>query len=167
MQTHTKGDPEKTGFICKKLCIYSYMFKLQSPSKYPPFDAIYLSRLFFTVQNSFWTHQFWFLLVLLPFFCFTSSTSTKHFRLRTFFIWRNKYKSLSEQDRVNRGGWSTGVLPFWSKPATVSEVWAGVLINHPSWNGQMCWKSLQKTIHWSQTQPLTTPPSSTLIQMGS
>ena len=33
-------------FIYKKLCIYSYMFKVQSPSKYSPFDAIHLSRLF-------------------------------------------------------------------------------------------------------------------------
>ena len=31
------------GFIYKKLCIYSYMFKLQSPSKSSPFDAIHLT----------------------------------------------------------------------------------------------------------------------------
>ena len=44
------------------------MFKLQSPSKYSPFDAIHLLRCFSTSQNSFWTHQFWCLLVLLPIF---------------------------------------------------------------------------------------------------
>ena len=45
---------KKMEFIYKKLCIYSYMFKLQSPSKYSPFDAIHLLRHFFsTAQNSF------------------------------------------------------------------------------------------------------------------
>ena len=34
-------------FIDTKLCIYSYMFKLQSPSKCSSFDAIHLSRYFF------------------------------------------------------------------------------------------------------------------------
>ena len=50
------------------MCIYSDMFKLQSPSKYFPFDAIHPSRCFSTAQNSFWTCWFWCLLVLLPFF---------------------------------------------------------------------------------------------------
>ena len=44
------------------------MFKLQSPSKYSSCDAIPLSRRFCTAQNSFWTHRFWCLIVLLPFF---------------------------------------------------------------------------------------------------
>ena len=34
--------------IYKKLCIYFYMFKLQSPSKYSPCDAIHLVRQFST-----------------------------------------------------------------------------------------------------------------------
>ena len=38
---------QKTGFIYKKLCICSHMFKLQSPSKYSLFDTIHLSRHFF------------------------------------------------------------------------------------------------------------------------
>ena len=42
-----EGGPKKTEFIYKKLCIYSYIFKLQSPSKYSPFDAIHLSKCFF------------------------------------------------------------------------------------------------------------------------
>ena len=84
-----EGGP-KIEFIYKKtLCIYSYMFKAHSPSKYPLFDVIYLLRVFsllkmlfelidFDVFNSF------------AIFCFTSSTLTKHFPLRTFFIWENK-----------------------------------------------------------------------------
>ena len=44
---HMKGDPKNPEFIYKILCIYSYMFKLQSPSKYSPSNAICLSRCFF------------------------------------------------------------------------------------------------------------------------
>ena len=47
------GSPIKPEFIYKKMCIYSYMFKVQSPSKYSPFDAIHLLRLFSIAQNSF------------------------------------------------------------------------------------------------------------------
>ena len=40
-------------------------------------------------------------------------------------------------------GW-TGVMPFFIKNCwTFSEVWAGVLVTHPSWNGQTRWKTLQ------------------------
>ena len=60
--------PPKAECIYKKLCIYSYVFKPQSPSKYSPFDAIHLLRCFSPAQNSFWTHQFWGILVLLPLF---------------------------------------------------------------------------------------------------
>ena len=42
-----EGGPQKMEFIYKKLCIHSYVFKLQSPSKYSPFDAIYPPRCFF------------------------------------------------------------------------------------------------------------------------
>ena len=41
------GNPPKRNLFIKKLCIYSYMFKLQSPSKYSPFEAIHLLRFFF------------------------------------------------------------------------------------------------------------------------
>ena len=48
---YTGGTP-KTEFIYKKLCIYSYMFKLQLPSKYSTFDAIHLSRIFSTLLKT-------------------------------------------------------------------------------------------------------------------
>ena len=48
-----RGDPKIPEFIYKKLCIYFYMLKLQSPSKYSSFDAKHLSRCFFTAQSSF------------------------------------------------------------------------------------------------------------------
>ena len=43
---------QNTEFIYKKLCIYPYMFKLQSPSKYPPFDVIHLPRFFFPLLKT-------------------------------------------------------------------------------------------------------------------
>ena len=39
---YTRGDSKNPEFIYKKLCIYSYIFILQSPSKNSPFDAIHL-----------------------------------------------------------------------------------------------------------------------------
>ena len=53
--THTLqgGPPKKLELIYKKLCTYSYVFKLQSPSEYSILDAIHLSRLFSTAKNSF------------------------------------------------------------------------------------------------------------------
>ena len=47
---YTRGDPKKG--IYKNLCIHSYMFKRQSPSKYSPFDVTQLSRLFFPLLKT-------------------------------------------------------------------------------------------------------------------
>ena len=47
-----RGDPYKMEFIYKKLCMYSYMFKLESPSKYSPFDAIHLLKHFFPLLKT-------------------------------------------------------------------------------------------------------------------
>ena len=47
-----QGKNQNTQFIYKKLCIYSYIFKLKSPSKYSPFDAIHLSRWFFLILKT-------------------------------------------------------------------------------------------------------------------
>ena len=100
-----------------------------------------------TAQNRFWT-QFWCLLVLCHFlFHLLHTGKTFSFEgcfVFLFFIWVNK-NSHSGWDQVNREGGGTGVMPLLVRNCwTLSEVWAGVLINHPSWNGQMCWKSLQK-----------------------
>ena len=38
--------------IYKKLCIYSYMFKPQSPSKYSPLDAMHLLKHFFPLLKT-------------------------------------------------------------------------------------------------------------------
>ena len=63
---------------------------------------------------------------------------------RLSFIWGNTKRSLGVRSG-ELGGWGTGAMPFLVKNCwTLSVVWAGALVNHPSWNGQTCWKSLQK-----------------------
>ena len=153
--------PLKQDLFRKKLCVYSYMFKLQSPSKYSPF-------VFSTAQNSFWTHRFWCLLVLLLFFVLPLPHLQNVSLWGLFFIQGNKKCHLG-QDRVNREGEAgMRVMLFLVKNCwTLSALWAGVLVNHPSWNGQRHSKDLQKNFHWSGTQPHTPPAASTLIQMGS
>ena len=84
-----KGGPKKSQNLLIKMCTYSYMFKLPSPSKCPPCDAMHLSRYFFHCS------KLWNLSILMPFsastvFCFTSSTSAKCFPLRLFFMKGNK-----------------------------------------------------------------------------
>ena len=141
---YTRGTPKKLEFFYKKLCIYSYMFKLQSPSKYSRFDAIHLLRLFFPLLKTVFKH-FDFDAFLLPFFP-TSPTSVKHFSLRTFFIWGNKKKShqvwLGDLERVGHKHHTVLVKNCW----TLSVMWAGALVNHPSWNERTCWKSLHKNL---------------------
>ena len=45
-----------------------------------------------------------------------------------------------------------GAMPFLVKNCwTLSTVWAGVLVNHPSWNGQTHWKNLPKK--FSEAEP--------------
>ena len=137
-----EGWPLKTEFIYKKLCINSYMFQLQSPSKYSPVDAIHIPRFFFsTAQNSFWTHWFWCLLVLLPFFV-SSLPHPQNICIWGLFLLGQTKKSCSGQDWGMRrvGHRSHGI--FGQNSWTHSAVWAGALVNRPSWNGQTHWKSL-------------------------
>ena len=111
------------------------MFKLQSSSKYSPFDAIHLSRHFSTIQNSFWTCRFW-SFSASAIFCFTSSTSAKYFPLRTFFTQGNKKKVTQGKIRwIGRVG-HRGHAAFWSLTTEASVQCGQVLVNHPSRNGQ-------------------------------
>ena len=87
--TYMSGDPKNHNLLIKN-CVFILTFKLQPLSKHSPFDAIHPLRRFSTAPNSFWTHWFWWLLVLFAVFHFTSSTSAKHFPLRIFFIGQTK-----------------------------------------------------------------------------
>ena len=73
---HSRGDPKNVELVYKISDIYSYTFKLRSPSEYSPFDTIHLSRHFFHCSTQFLNS-----LILMPFsvsaiFCFTFSTSS-------------------------------------------------------------------------------------------
>ena len=89
-------------------------------------------------------------------FCFTSSTLAKCFPLRTFFIQKtNKKMSLGARSS-EKWGWGTGVMPCFLKNCwTPSAVWAGALINHPTWNGKNTLKESSKKFteaEWSLSQ---------------
>ena len=123
-----EGDPKDPEFIYKKLCIYSYMFKLQSPSKYSPFDAIHSWEVFFTAQNSFWTSWFWCLLGLL--LVFISPLPHR----QNISLWRlfssRETKKLFRGRLGDRDGGTWGSCHFWSKTA-----------EHSAWRGQVRCKS--------------------------
>ena len=141
------------------------MFKLQSPSKYSPLDAIHLSRCF-----SHCSKQFLNSLILMPFrasavFCFTASTRADCFSLRNFFIWRNKKSCWGEIGWIRTVGHVGHVGCFGQKLLNTRHgvgscachslivKWANVL------------KESSKKIH--RTKLLATPPPGTRIQMGS
>ena len=131
--THTQErPPPKPEFIYKKLCIYSYTFKLQSPSKYSLFNAkrFLNSSILMSFSAS-------------AIFLFHFFHMGKTFPFEDFF-------HLGKQTKVTRGkmGWTgrvgNGCPLFVVKHCwTLSTMWAGVLINHPSWNWQTHWKSLK------------------------
>ena len=78
-------------------------------------------------------------------FCFTSSTSAKCFPLRTLFIRGHTQKvTQGEIGWIGRVGHRGHAVFLIKNCWTVSVVWADALVNHPSWNGQTPWKSLQK-----------------------
>ena len=142
------------------------MFKLQSSLKFSPFNAVYLLRLFFHYSKWFWTHQFWWLLVILPFFV-SPLLHWQNVSLWGLFSSGKKKKVAQNEIRwIRRVGHR--VLLFCVKNClTLSTVWAGMLINHPSWNGQMHWvlKNFTKDkcslsqhhqlVHWSRWAPRT------------
>ena len=68
------------------------------------------------------------------------------FPFEGFFHPGKQTKGCSGGDWVNREGGAWGMFMLISVKScwTLSVVWAGALINHPSWNRQMCWKSLKK-----------------------
>ena len=124
--------------------------------------------IFSTAQNRFWTYRSWYLLALLPFLV-SLLPHQQNVSLWLFSSGDTKKVPHLVWDWVNRGvGYGDrAVFSQTLLNAQCGVVWAGALLNHPSWNGQTRWKSLPKKILWSLTQPLTTMPAGALIQMGS
>ena len=124
----TRGEPPKTN-IYKNMCIYSYMFKLQLPSKNSPLDAVHLLRLFSPAQNSSWTCQFWCLLVLLPFSVSSLSHQQNVSLWGLFFIRGNKRKSQLGL-KIRWIGWVGHRGPWYFGSKTTA---------HSDWCGQVSW----------------------------
>ena len=158
--------PQNRNLFIKKLCIYSNIFKLQSPSKYSPFDVTHLLKRFPTVQvlN---------VSMLRP---FSASTSLFHFfhvgktfPFEDFFHPGKQNKSRLGQDWVNREGRARGSCHFLSKTSQHSGRCGRSTHKPPTMKLANTLKesSGEEKIHWSQTQPLTETPAGALMQMGS
>ena len=86
-----EGGPKKWQYVYKNLCIYPYLFKLQSLSKYSQFNAMHLFRLFFPMLKTvFELIDFDTFLCFCHFFSFISSTSAKWFSLGAFLSTQRK-----------------------------------------------------------------------------
>ena len=119
-----REDPNTLEFIYKKLCIYSYTFKLKSPSEHSPFDAIHLPRHFFHCSKQFLNTSC--LLVLLPFFV-SPLPVQQTFPFEDFFH-PGKEKKVTQGESGWIGRVRHGVTPFLVKKGwTLSTVWAGAL----------------------------------------
>ena len=84
---HVWGPPKPWNLLIKIMNLF-YNFKLQSPSKYSPFDTIHLLRHFSTPQNSVWTYRFSVSAIFLFLFLLIDNT----FSLRTFSRWKREKK---------------------------------------------------------------------------
>ena len=165
VERNTMGDP-KMEFTYKKLCIYSYMFKLQSPSNYSPFDAIQLLKFFFYCSEQFSDPSILKLFSASAIFCFTSSTSTKRFPLRTFFISGNKNIAWGEIVWIGRVG-HRGHAIFGQKLLNTQHSLGRCTCKLPIVKWANTWKESSQKLPWSWTQTLTATPAGALIQMGS
>ena len=138
-----RGGPKHLEFIKSCVLILTCLYFSHLQSTVHSIQHTYWD-IFSTAQNSFE------LVILMPFsasafFCFTSSTSAKHFPLRTFFIWGNKLKkSQLGWDQVSRRGGAWGSGRFWSI-TTEHSVWCGqVLIHHQHKMGKWIERVLKK-----------------------
>ena len=139
------------------------MLKFQSPSKYSPFDAIHLSRYFFSWSEQFWTWLLWRLLLFLTFFV-SPLSHWQNISLGGHFSSgeTNKQKNCSRQDWVNGGH-----AVFHQKLLNVQRGvgWCACNSSIMKWANTLKDSSIK--MHWSQRQPLTTTPAGALTQMGS
>ena len=114
-------------------------------------------HIFPTAQNSFWTHWFWCLLLVLPVFV----SPLPH--------WQNDslWGLFPGQDGwIGRVRHSSHAI-FGQKLLNTSKMWAGVLVNHPLWDGKTRWVFKKFTeaefsllqqcqlVHWYRWVPRT------------
>ena len=146
-----------------KNCVFILIFKLQSPSKYSPFVAIH-----WILLQYFWTHPFWCLLVLLPFFV----SPLPHWQNISFWgifsSWEtNKIKSCLVWDKWIRRVGHRGHAVFGQKLLNTKCSGGRCAHKLPIMKWANVLKESSKRNCQSQTQPLITTPTGTLIQMSS
>ena len=113
-----------------------------------------LEVFFSTAPNSFWTRRFWCLLVRLPFFVSSLPRWQNVYLGGHFSPRRTTNKKVTRGEIRCIGTVGHGVVLILVKHcSTPGAVWAGALINHPSWNGQTQWKSLQKIFTEAKWSP--------------
>ena len=131
------------------------MFKLWSPCS-TPIETLF-ECFFSTTQNGFWTHRFWCLLVLLPFFV----SPLPH--QQNISLWgpfssgeTKKEKSHSQQDQVSMESGARGSCHFFGqKVLNPPECFVGRCVcKSPIMKWANTLKGSSKKIHWSQMQPL-------------
>ena len=107
--------PQKPEIIYQKMCIYSYMFKLQSCSKYSPFDAMRLSRCFSQCSNQFVNGFDSDAFQCFRRFSVSPLPHRQNVPLWAHFSCGETKKSCLGQDWVNREGGTCGSSHFGSK----------------------------------------------------
>ena len=117
-----------------KSCVCSYMFKLQSPSEYFPFDVIHQSRRFLYCSKQFLNSSVLIPFVLLLFLVLFLPHRQNVFLWGHFSSRETKKVAQGEIRWIRRVRYGVGmVMPFLFKNCwTLSMVWAGALVNHPS-----------------------------------
>ena len=180
MCVFTRRTPQISEFIYKKLCIYSHMFKSQSPSKYSPFDAIHLWRHFSHSSKQFLNSS-----IFMPCSASVIFSPLPHWHnvsLWGLFSLGKQTKKVAQGEIGSRGrGRHSGhavlgqkllntqhgfsIETTWKLPA---DQQCCSLINHPSWNGQTRWVFKKKIseaecslsqqhqlVHWHRWVPRT------------
>ena len=146
-----RGGPKPPEFIYKKLSILTCLNFSHLQSTHCLMQYIH-QDFFSTAQNSFWNCRFWCLLALLPFFVHLFHIG-KMFPCKDFFCPGKQQKKVAQGlmgwiGRVGHRCHAVLVQNCW----TLSAQRAGLLVNHPSWKGQVGWKSLQKnSLNWNTT----------------
>ena len=105
--------------------------------------CINLSRGFFYLSKQVFNSSILMLFSTSAVFYFTSFTLAKSFSLRIFFIWGNKKIIWGEIGCIGRVDHGVHAI-FGQKLLNIQHGVTGTLVNHPSWDGEMCWKSLKK-----------------------
>ena len=137
-------------FSYKKLCIYFYMFKLQSPSKYSPFVAVHQWGLSFHFSEQFLNSS-----LLLP---FSASAVFLFYFFRIHRMFPFEYTKSLEAGSDEQGEWGLEVIAVFGKKLLNTECGVGRR-DHKS--PIMKWTDMWKASSLPFFLPLPSPPHPT------